>query len=186
MQRGSARVTHGLGAGESASARGPNALQGRELRAGRTSTDLRGRGWEAGIVPLRPGAPETDQLCSSGWPRAPAWGARGAWAPAAAGGSARESECEAAGGGRASVRGREGGREGGERARRPGPGPPSLPASALPPARAHRLPAAAAPARAGAASEPTRRPLCASPRRWERPLPARELFKKEGVRRLSY
>lgn len=184
MQRGSARVTHGLAAGESASARGPNALQGQEL-GGRRQTSAA----EAGKLELFPSGPELQKRASAArprWPRAPAWGARGARALAAAGGSARESECEAAGGGRASVRGREGGKEGGERARRPGPGPPSLPASALPPARAHRLPAAAAPARAGAAPEPPRRPLCASPRRWERPLPAQELFKKEGARRLSY
>lgn len=84
MQRWSARVTHGLGAGESASTRGPNALQGRELRAGRTSTDLRGRGWEAGIVPLWLAAPETGQLRSSAV--AEGAGVGRAWGPGAGGG----------------------------------------------------------------------------------------------------
>ena len=181
MQRRSARVLHGLGAGESASV-WPGRTAG--PRAGRTSRNLlRGRGWDAGIAPRPPGAPETRRLRSPAVAEAAGVGARGGPGRRRrrrrGGARVRASARLRAAGGRASVRGRKGGR-GAERARRPGPGPPSLPASALPPARAHRLPAAAdAPARAGAARElARRRPLCASPRRWERPFPARELFKR--------
>ena len=77
MQRGSARVTHGLGAGESASARGPDPLQGREL-GGRRQTSAA----EAGKLELFPSGPELQRPASSARPRWPA--ARGG--PGAGGG----------------------------------------------------------------------------------------------------
>lgn len=171
LQRPSAGVLDGLGAGESASAR-PERTAG--PTGGRKSKNLGGRGCGAGrgAHPLRaPEARRRPARLPGGRPgrRKPAGGGRGA-----------ERACERVRGcgWRASVRGREG-----ERAA----GAPALPASRpprLPPARAHRPPAAAAPARAGAAREPARRRLlCASLRRWDRPLPDRELFKRRECAR---
>lgn len=134
LQRPSAGVLDGLGAGESASAR-PERTAG--PTGGRKSKNLGGRGCGAGrgAHPLRaPEARRRPARLPGGRPgrRKPAGGGRGA-----------ERACER-------VRGCE----------------------------------AAAPARAGAAREPARRRLlCASLRRWDRPLPDRELFKRRECAR---
>lgn len=153
MQRLPERVTDGLGAGESASAR-PERTAGREPGGNRkTSAAEAGRleGLSACWVLQNRAGPTSQAVAEGAGGRAEgrSAGTRRAAATAAAGPSTRVSQCEAAGGGRASVR------EGRGSAR--AAGAPALPASRprrLPPARAHRLPAAAAPARAGAAREP--------------------------------
>lgn len=75
MQRRSARVLHGLGAGESASVR-PGRTAG--PRAGRTSKTFSAA--EAGRLELLPARPELQKRAGSSrprWPRPPGWGRAG-------------------------------------------------------------------------------------------------------------
>ncbi|XP_037585952.1 sodium/calcium exchanger 1 [Cebus imitator] len=133
---------------ETALARGQNALRGRVPTGNRKSCSAAEAGRLEGL-PTRSVLQKRAGSAPTRSPGEPGGGGGGAqWAPgrpAAAGPSARVSECEAAGG-RVSAA------------------------------------AAAAPDRAGAARESARRRrrrlLCASHRRWERPLPDRELFKR--------
>lgn len=117
---------------ERALARGQNALRGRQEGGNRKTSGAEAAGLEGvptrSVLQKRAGGRLGSQAVARG---------AGSRREAAAGPSARVSECEAAAGGRAAAG--ECAREGGG-ARRRGPGPPSLPASA--PASRPRAPAA--------------------------------------------